>query len=147
MPLLYFWRGDNYRHDLDYGVGFHVNQANPLMQDIATGESLWAFTRRRVSDGRYALAAELVVSSKTLNSQSFRYGRYRVWGDLRHSRYFSVEGRPDISGLVRNLSVKASAGRSADPFRGMPPSVAWKRRITFAFSPMRRPCRSNLALA
>jgi 5-methylcytosine-specific restriction enzyme A len=31
MPLLYYWRGDNYRRDLDYGAGYHLNQANPLM--------------------------------------------------------------------------------------------------------------------
>jgi hypothetical protein len=65
MNLLYFWRGDNYQRDLDYGVGFHLNQANPLLHQIGIGDSLWAFTRK--ADGRYALAAELVASAKTMN--------------------------------------------------------------------------------
>jgi 5-methylcytosine-specific restriction enzyme A len=47
MPLLYYWRGDNYRRDLDFGAGYHLNQANPLMHEINMGDSLWAFTRRR----------------------------------------------------------------------------------------------------
>lgn len=54
MPPLYFWRGDNYRRDLDFGVGYHLNQANPLLHAINSGDSLWAFTRRR--DGAYVLA-------------------------------------------------------------------------------------------
>jgi 5-methylcytosine-specific restriction protein A len=50
MHLLYFWRGDNYHRDLDHGVGFHLNQGNPLLHEIDLGESLWAFTRN--PDGR-----------------------------------------------------------------------------------------------
>jgi 5-methylcytosine-specific restriction protein A len=84
MPLLYYWRGDNYRRDLDMGAGYHLNQANPLLHEIEIGDSLWAFTR--ASDGRYVLGAELVVCAKTLNPPKFRYGRYRVWGDLWKSR-------------------------------------------------------------
>jgi hypothetical protein len=45
MHLLYYWRGNNYRRDLDHGVGFHLNQANRLLHQIDIGESLWAFTR------------------------------------------------------------------------------------------------------
>jgi hypothetical protein len=56
VHLLYFWRGDNYRRDLDHGVGFHLNQANPLLHQIGIGESLWAFTRKR--DGRPTVARE-----------------------------------------------------------------------------------------
>jgi hypothetical protein len=59
--------------------GFHLNQASPLLHQIGIGNSLWAFTRR--SDHRYALAAELVISAKTMNPHGFRYGPYRVWGD------------------------------------------------------------------
>ena len=50
---------------------------------IDIGDSLWAFTR--TSDGCYVLAAELVVRAKTLNPPNFRYGRYRIWGDLNES--------------------------------------------------------------
>jgi hypothetical protein len=116
MHLLYFWRGDNYRRDLDHGVGFHLNQANPLLHQIGIGESLWAFTRK--IDGRYALAAELVISAKTMNPRGFRYGLYRVWGDLRRSRYFGVDEQPDISMLIRSLAVKAKADVLGSSFQG-----------------------------
>ena len=43
MNLLYFWRGDNYRRDLDHGVGFHLNQASPLLHQIlSTFQSITA---------------------------------------------------------------------------------------------------------
>lgn len=84
VHLLYFWRGENCRRDLDHGVGFHLNQSNPLLHQIGIGKSLWAFTRKL--DGRYALATELVVSAKTLNPRGFRYGPYRVWGDLSSAK-------------------------------------------------------------
>ena len=116
MHLLYFWRGDNYQRDLDHGVGFHLNQANPLLHQIEIGQSLWAFTRK--NDGRYALAAELVVSAKTMNPRGFRYGPYRVWGDLQQSRYFRIDDQPDISTLIRSLSVAAAADVLGRSFQG-----------------------------
>jgi 5-methylcytosine-specific restriction enzyme A len=116
MHLLYFWRGDNYRRDLDHGVGFHLNQANPLLHQIGIGESLWAFTRK--TDGRYALAAELVVSAKTVNPRGFRYGPYRVWGDLRKSRYFGIGDQPDVSTLIRSLALEARADVLGRSFQG-----------------------------
>jgi len=116
VNLLYFWRGDNYRRDLDYGVGFHLNQANPLLHEVAIGESLWAFTRKL--DGRYALAAELVISAQTMNPRGFRYGPYRVWGDLQRSRYFRVEEQPDVSQLIRSLSLAANAEVLGRSFQG-----------------------------
>jgi hypothetical protein len=116
LHLLYFWRGDNYRRDLDLGVGFHLNQASPLLHEITVGESLWAFTRK--FDGRYALAAELVVSAKTMNAHGFRYGPYRVWGNLRQSRYFGVDGQADISPLIRSLAIEAKAGVLGRSFQG-----------------------------
>ncbi|PSQ67417.1 MAG: hypothetical protein BRD32_00725, partial [Bacteroidetes bacterium QH_2_64_74] len=63
MPLLYYWRRDNYVRDLDLGAGYHLNQDNPVMHEVARGNSLWAFTR--TADGRYVLAAELIVQAKT----------------------------------------------------------------------------------
>jgi hypothetical protein len=116
MHLLYFWRGDNYRRDLDHGLGFHLNQGNPVLHEIDLGESLWAFTRN--SDRRYVLAAELVISAKTMNPHGFRYGLYRVWGDLRRSRYFQTIGQPDISRLVRELGVAANAVVLGRAFQG-----------------------------
>jgi len=116
VNLLYFWRGDNYRRDLDYGVGFHLNQATPLLREVGIGHSLWAFKRKL--DGRYALAAELVISAKTRNPRGFRYGLYRVWGDLQRSRYFRIDEQPDISQLIRSLSVAANADVLGRSFQG-----------------------------
>jgi 5-methylcytosine-specific restriction protein A len=116
MHLLYYWQRENYRRDLDHGVGFHLNQSNPLLHAIVPGESLWAFTRAR--DGRYAFAAELVVSAKTLNAPGYRYGAYRVWGDLRRSRYFQVDGQPDISLLIREIGIAARGDVLGRAFQG-----------------------------
>jgi 5-methylcytosine-specific restriction enzyme A len=116
VHLLYFWRGDNYRRDLDHGVGFHLNQANPLLHKAGVGESLWAFTG--TADKRYALAAELVISAKTMNPPGFRYGPYRVWRDLGRSRYFQIDGQPDISALIRSLAVAAKADVLGRSFQG-----------------------------
>jgi 5-methylcytosine-specific restriction protein A len=116
MPLLYYWRGDNYRRDLDMGAGYHLNQDNPLLHEIDIGDSLWAFTRTK--SGGYALAAELMVRAKTLNPPNFRYGRYRLWGDLRQSRYFRVEDQTNIEQVVRSLSVRANAPILGQSFQG-----------------------------
>jgi uncharacterized protein (UPF0262 family) len=88
-------------------VGFHLNQANILLHQISIGDSILAFTRKL--DGRYALAAELVVSAKTMNPRRFRYGPYRVWGDVQRSHYFQIDEQPDVSVLIRSLSVTANA--------------------------------------
>lgn len=77
MPLLYYWRPDNYRRDLDWGAAYHLNQASRTMHEIELGDSLWAFTHNEQGD--YVLAAELVVRAKTFNRRGFEYGRYRVW--------------------------------------------------------------------
>jgi len=124
MPLLYYWRGDNYRRDLDFGAGYHLNQANPVLHEIEPGESLWAFTRR--SDGMYALAADLVARGKTLNPVRYRYGRYRLWGDLKRSRYFATGDQPDVTVLIRSLSVRAAGDVLGRAFQGL----AAVRRIT-----------------
>ena len=116
MPLLYYWRGDNYRRDLDMGAGYHLNQASPLMHQFDLGDSLWAFTR--ASDGQYVLAVELVVRAKTFNPPNFRYGRYRVWGDLRKSRYFRVEGQPSVEQIIRSLSFQVNAPILGQSFQG-----------------------------
>lgn len=116
MPLLYYWRSDNYYRDLDMGAGYHLNQANPLMHSIDIGDSLWAFTRNRQK--RYVLAAELVVRAKTLNPPNFRYGRYRLWGDLHYSRYFQVDNQPSIEQVIRQLSCSTNAEVLGRSFQG-----------------------------
>ena len=64
---------------------------------------MWAFTRAQGS--AYALAAEFVVSARTHDLPDYRYGPYRIWGDLRRSRYFAVDGQPDVTSLIRSLHV------------------------------------------
>jgi Predicted restriction endonuclease len=116
MPLLYYWRRDNYRKDLDFGAGHHLNQNNPVMHEVARGDSLWAFTR--TADGRYVLAAELIVQAKTMNRPNFRYGDYRVWGDVDRSRYFRVEGTPSVGQIIRSLSIRTEAKVLGQSFQG-----------------------------
>lgn len=116
MPLLYYWRPDNYRRDLDMGAGYHLNQSNPLLHEIELGDSLWAFTRR--NDGGYVIAVELVVCAKTINPTGFRYGTYRIWGNLDSSRYFRVKGQPNIENIIRRLSCKTNAKILAQAFQG-----------------------------
>lgn len=116
MSLLYYWRPDNYHRDLDYGAGYHLNQASPLLHEIEIGDSLWAFTRNQ--RGRYVLAAELVVKAKTHNPPRFRYGRYRIWGDLYRSRYFEVEEQPSVEQVIRALSITAEARYLGQSFQG-----------------------------
>jgi hypothetical protein len=117
MPLLYYWRFDNYARDRAFGFGYHLNQDSPATARVQPGESLWAFTRRR-SDGLYVLAAELVVRAVTRNVPRYRYGAFRVWGDLERSRYFDVEAGPNAEPLLRRLSVPARARHLGQSFQG-----------------------------
>ena len=116
MPLLYFWRGDNYRRDLDMGAGYHLNRSSPLLHSIPIGDSLWVFTRNR--NGDYVMAAELVVSAKTRNPPTFRYGGYRVWGDLEASRYFRADDQQSVEPLIRSLSCGPKADVFGRSFQG-----------------------------
>lgn len=116
MPLFYYWRPDNYQRDLDLGAGYHLNQANPLLHKIELGDSLWAFTRNK--QGRYVLAAELIIKAKTENPPNFRYGRYRVWGDIDFSRYFKIDCQPSFEQVIRGLSIKARARYLGQSFQG-----------------------------
>ncbi len=126
MPLLYYWRRDNYRRDLDMGAAYHLNQANPLFHSIDLGDSLWAFTKNR--DGSYALAAELIVKAKTLNPAGYHYGRYRLWGDLRLSRYFDISAQDSLETIIRALSCRTNARYLGQSFQGM----AAVRQLTIA---------------
>jgi 5-methylcytosine-specific restriction protein A len=116
MHLLYYWKRENYVRDLDYGAGYHLNQSNPLMHEIAIGESLWAFTRD--AQGRYVLAAELITRAKTHNPPNFRYGRYRVWSDLSRSKYFETDNQPSVEHVIRQLSPRTQARYLGQSFQG-----------------------------
>src|SRR5687768_13393105 len=116
MPLLYYWRGDNYQRDLDEGAAYHLNQASSRLHEIGIGESLWAFTRR--SDGAYALAAELVIRARTRNALGYKYGPYRVWGDIQRSRYFAVDVSSPVEPIVRRTSLAPTAPLLGQAFQG-----------------------------
>jgi 5-methylcytosine-specific restriction enzyme A len=117
VALLYYWRPDNYARDWSFGFGYHLNQNSPAMVRALPGDSLWAFTRRR-PDGLYVLAAELVIRAVTRNPANYRYGVYRVWGDLERSRYFDVERGPSAEPLIRALEVRAGGPRLGQAFQG-----------------------------
>jgi len=116
MPLLYFWRADNYRADLNDGAAYHLNQSSPRLHEVDDGDSLWAFTR--TDGGRYVLAAELVVKSKTLNPAGYPYGPYRVWGDRQRSRYFAVDAGHDVERLVRGFDLSMGDSVLGRSFQG-----------------------------
>lgn len=135
MPLLYYWKQDNYYRDLDYGAGYHLNHANPLLHSIEIGDSLWAFTRNK--NGYYVLAAELVIKAKTFNPPNFRYGKYRVWGDLTKSKYFNVDNEPSIEQVIRSFDISAKAsilGRSFQGFSSVRKINIAEHQILFYFS-------------
>lgn len=117
MPLLYYWRPDNYNRDRAFGFGFHLNQGSPAMASTGPGDSLWAFTRRS-RGAHYVLAAELVVRAVTRNPANYRYGQWRIWGSLDQSRYFDVDECPRVDHLVRELGVRASSPRLGQSFQG-----------------------------
>jgi 5-methylcytosine-specific restriction protein A len=116
MPLIYYWRRDNYVRDLDMGAGYHLNQASPTLHQIELGDSLFAFTRNKL--GKYVFAAELVIGAKTLNPPNFYYGRYRVWGNLSKSRYFKVDNQPNAERIIRSLSCQINAKILGHAFQG-----------------------------
>lgn len=116
MDLLAYWRVDNYRRDLDAGAGFHFNsKQSRLHTAIDLGETLWVFTRIVGAAGisEYRMLANLVVRSKTINSPSYKYGPFRVWGDLKLSRYFQVncDASQDAFELLRLLPLGSGSLR------------------------------------
>lgn len=116
MPILYYWRKDNYYRDLDFGASFNLNQSNPLLHSIELGDSLWAFTKNKKNN--YALAAQLIIKAKTYNPPNFRYGRYRIWGDLLYSKYFNIERQLNMEHIIRGLSCKTDAQILGRAFQG-----------------------------
>jgi 5-methylcytosine-specific restriction enzyme A len=117
VPLLYYWRPDNYRRDRAFGFGYHLNQNSPAMAGARPGDSLWAFTRR-TRGGVYVLTAELIVRALTRNPPHYRYGTFRLWGDLERSRYFDVDIGPNAEPILRQLSISARAQHLGQAFQG-----------------------------
>ena len=152
MHLLAYWLWDNYTSDLDEGAGFNFNsKQSRLHSAIDVGDTLWLFTALKAPT-RYFLAAKLMVRSKTLNAPGYRYGKYRVWGDLARSRYFRVRadvpqdeafellrGLPLMSGSLAKAT-RATLPQACQTIRGvtpkgrgcwMPLQRHWPRRTEF----------------
>lgn len=104
--VLAYWRYDNYIKDIDEGAGFNFNSNQQRLHSLLhEGDSLWLVTGRSEpgkSKQAYYVVARLIVRSKTLNPPGFKYGKYRVWGDLGTSKYYQV-GTQEASELLRNL--------------------------------------------
>lgn len=114
--ILYYWRPDNYTRDRRFGFGYHLNQNSRALAGLSPGETVWAFTRDTLR--RYVLASALVVKAVTRNPPNYRYGSYRVWGDLERTRYFDVDLGPTAEELIRHLSVTTGAKILAQSFQG-----------------------------
>lgn len=107
MDAIAIWNYSNYRKDLDAGAGFHFNSNQQRLHTaLNVGDSLWLVTRI-VADGRnqYRLAARLVIRAKTINAPSYKYGSYRVWGDVKSSSYYRIieSEEQDVFELLRVL--------------------------------------------
>lgn len=138
-----YWRWDNYVRDLDEGAAFHFNSNQVrLHSTIELGERLWLVTGQRRSEGiEYVLVACLTIAAKTFNAPGYKYGRYRVWGDTRKSKYFSADG-PDMTDLLlqcqfdtgTRIQGKGVIGQSLQTIRGLVPGdvtalLEWSRTL------------------
>jgi hypothetical protein len=93
MDLLAYWRFDNYHRDLDEGAGFHFNsKQSRLHSAMKVGDTLWLFTRLIGQSGHseFRIVAKLVIRAKTINPPTYKYGPFRIWGDLQASQYYRV---------------------------------------------------------
>lgn len=114
--MLFYWRRDDYADNMRDGPDFHLNRSQRRLHDLDLGDSLWAVTL--TNDGRYVIAAELIVAAMTGNPTGYVYGAYRVWGDPDRSRYFDVTEQPDAEPLLRSLSFQPSTPVLGHAFQG-----------------------------
>ena len=144
MDLLAYWRVDNYRRDLDEGAGVNFNSKQTRLHTaIELGETLWLFTRIVGPSGvsEYRILARLVIRSKTINAPSYKYGPFRVWGDLESSQYFRVarDVSQDAFELLRLLAFnsgslkdcsRSNLAQACQTIRGLNPEAS---RLLLAF--------------
>jgi hypothetical protein len=126
MDMLAYWKWENYVRDLDEGAGFNFNSNQERLHSaLKPGERLWLVSGRRRQGGiQYLLLGCLQVVAKTFNPPGYKYGKYRVWGDIQHSAYFTANG-PDLSDLLlkfefrpRNpVAARAVIGQSLQTMR------------------------------
>ena len=113
MDAIAIWNYSNYRKDIDAGAGFHFNSNQVrLHTTLNIGDSLWLVTRVVVKDrNEYRLAARLVIRAKTINAPRYKYGSYRVWGDVNSSSYFRIDdsSEQDVFELLRLLEMDSGS--------------------------------------
>jgi 5-methylcytosine-specific restriction enzyme A len=128
MPLLFHWRGENYRGDRRNREAFtyNLNQNSSTMHRTEPGDTIWAFTRRE--DGVYVLAVRGVIEDLSMNEPGFHYGIYRVSLDPKQTIYFNVDAGPDVEPVIRSLSITTEARVLGNAFVGR----AGVRKITEA---------------
>ena len=132
MHLLAYWRLDNYLRDLDEGAGFNFNSRQARLHTaIELGETLWLFTAVK-NPPRFFIVARLIASLKTVNPAGFKYGDFRVWGDLERSRYFKLrlDQRDDEAfELIRRLPLVSGSFSDTTRF-SLPQACQTIRGIT-----------------
>lgn len=113
MDAIAIWNYANYRKDIDAGAGFHFNSnQSRLHTALSIGDSLWLVTRMLVNGrNEYRLAARLVIRAKTINAPNYKYGSYRVWGDVESSSYFRIDesSEHDVFELLRLLEMDSGS--------------------------------------
>src|SRR4051812_40545728 len=107
MPLLFHWRGENYRADTETGFAYHLSQNSPAMLKAKPGDTTWAFTRRE--DRTYVLAVRGTIQRLSRNKPGFHYGSYRMHLDPARTTYFDLEQGLDVEPIIRSLSIKAKS--------------------------------------
>ena len=111
MDAIAIWNYSNYRKDLDEGAGYHFNSnQSRLHSAVNIGDSIWLVTRVVVRGrNEYRLAARLIIRAKTINSPSYKYGSYRVWGDVMAPSYFHIEktSEHDVFELLKLLEMES----------------------------------------
>jgi hypothetical protein len=137
MDLLAYWRHDNYLRDLDWGAGFHFNSRQSRLHTVINlGERLWLFTRVVVNNqSQYRLLTKLVIRARTINPPTYKYGPYRVWGNLEKSVYYRIrqDNADDLFELLRLLPLESgtlknksrtSLARACQTIRALKPKAS-----------------------
>lgn len=111
MDTIAIWNYSNFLKDLDEGAGYHFNSnQSRLHSALNIGDSIWLVTRVVVRGrNEYRLAARLIIRAKTINSPSYKYGSYRVCGDVMASSYFYIEktSEHDVFELLKLLEMES----------------------------------------
>ena len=117
MPLLFHWRGKNYRADIQNGTvyTYNLNQNSKAMLRAEPGDTIWAFTRRQ--DDIYVLAVKGLIKELSRDFGS-PYGAHRVWLDQKQTVYFDIEEGLDVEQTIRSLEITTNGRVLGWSFRG-----------------------------